>query len=265
MASIYSEYSACRYGFDGSAKMATHFYPLEKASKIAYRVIDLTNIFINLSCLPLASFSSQIKDLVLAIESTRFSCVSFPLFFGDKSGKSFFQVKSGVQIAEKISLTSHLVLKTLFGADKVELIHLGIIGSYALGNMPAFRWVLELTISMYNFFGALDGSRVCLSTKNLLVYTQLKINTLNQSVVALEKIRKWEAVKNVLEFEHSKAKLKVAATVSKLILIVFAVSIAAINVANTPCQVVILSLGIFSDSIGLVGFFYQEYCRVQIG
>lgn len=263
MASIYSEYSACQYGFDGSAKIATHFYPLEKASKIAYRVFDLANIFINQSSLPLTSVSSQIKDLVLAIESTRFSCVSFPLFFGDKSGKSFFQVKSGVQIAEKISLTSHLVLKTLFGADKVELIRLGIIGSYTLGNMPAFRWVLELTISLYNFFGAWDGSKAFLSTKNLLIVTQLKINALDHSEMSLKKKRKWKAIKNVLEFEHSKAKLKVAATVSKLALIVFAVSIAAINVANTPCQIVILSLGIFSDSIGLMGFFYQEYRRVS--
>jgi hypothetical protein len=264
MASIYSEYTACQYGIDGSAKIATHFYPLEKASKIAYRVIDLTNIFINQSSLPLACLSSQIKDLVLAIESTRFSCVSFPLFFRNKSGKSFFQVKSGVQIAEKISITSHLVLKTLFGADKVELIRLGIIGSYALGNLPAFRWMLETTICLYNFFGAWDGSKVFMSTKNLLAITQLKINALDHSPMSLKKKRKWEAMKNGLEFEHTKAILKVAATVSKLVLIVFAVSIAAINIANTPCHIVILSLGVFSDSIGLVGFFYQEYCRESV-
>lgn len=267
MPAIYNDYKNYQYGIDGSAKIATDFYPLEKTSKIVSRILRIVNIFGKLPH-SFVMLSSQIKDFVLAIESTRFFCVSFPLFFRDKAGRSFFQVKSGLQCSERISITSHLALKTLFGADYIGLIRLGIIGTYALGNMSVFRWMLEGTIFMYNFCGAFDGSKDLMNAKQKMETTQIKINTLNLEMAvqdinletAADK-RKWEMVKSDLQFDQAKAAFKIAAKVSKLVMIIFAVSLAAVNIANVPCEIVILSLGILSDSIGITAFFHQEYWR----
>jgi hypothetical protein len=248
------------YGIEGSSKIATHFYPLEKAAKISYRVIDLTALFIKNLPLPFLSLSSQIKDLILTIESTRFFCVSFPLFFKDKQGKTFFQTRNWIQCAERITLTAHLTLKTMAGADRVGLIRLGRIGTYALGNMPIFRWALEGFILMYNFFGSLDASKELHLLKNKIAAIQNKMQHTPPEQLE-SKQRKWESKKNNLQFQQTKAWLKIAATVSKLVLITFAVSLAAVNIANTPCLLVILSLGVISDGIGMLSFYHQEYYR----
>lgn len=259
---IYSHYNTCQYGISGAAQLATHFYPLEKVSKIGYRIIDLTNMFMENPRAPFILLSSQIKDLVLVIESTRFFCVSFPLFFRDKKGISFLQEKSKLQCAERMTLTFHLVLKSLFGADRAGLIRLGLIGSYALGNLPVFRWMVEGSILMYNFFGAWDSSKILINVNEQLHGIPTKINS-EASQKNDSKDRKWTIIKNGLLFDQTKAELKIAATVSKLTLIIFAVSLASLNISNVFCQVVILSLGIISDGIGLTSFFYQEYGKPQ--
>lgn len=252
MSTIYNDYKPYQYGISGMGKAATDFYPLEKVSKIAYRVIDLAHIFTEYPCAPLASLSSQIKDLVLFIESTRFPCVSFPLFFRDEKGVSFFQKKPWLQCAERISITAHLALKTLFGADRTGLIRLGIIGTYAIGNMTAFRWIVEGTVWFYNFFGTWEGSVA-------LIKARAELEKIH-SASCPGTNRNWTVIKNDLLFDEAKAQLKIAAKISKLILITFAVSMAALNITTVLCQVTILSLAALSDGFALAGFYHGEYC-----
>jgi len=270
MSEINQGYHALQYSIQPCAKIGTDFYPMEKTSKIAYRMIDLQEILTKSFDTALTLFSSQIKELVLMIESTRFFCVSFPLFFGDKSGKSFFENKTILQCAEKISITSHLALKTIFGADRLGLIRLGTIATYAIGYMPIFKWALEGTIMLYNFFGSWEGWRKLTDAKAKLQIACKKIEKWTQRLanpIAIQndcekncfKQRKWETIKSNLELDRTRAWFKIAATLSKFILIAFAVFLAATNIWNVTCHLTILSLGIFSDAVGLTGFFHQEY------
>lgn len=262
MKTSFKDYQCYQYAFDGSAQIAKDFYALEKAAKISWRVIDLTEILTNTISISLQLLSSQIKDLVLTIESTRFFCVSFPLFFRDSSGKTFFETKTFIQIAERISITFHLALKTLFGANKVHLINLGIVASYTIGNLTALKWALEGSIMMYNFFGAIGGFIALSQTTDKLDNVQSKIDKyseLKEQPPSI-KLSKWELAKQNLQFDQAKAWLKIAATVSKFILIVFATGIAAINLWNTPCHIAILTLGIISDAFGMTSFYHQTYC-----
>ena len=269
----YGDNRYLHYGMDAASKVASEYFPLEKTAKIAYRILDLAKIFHNKFPLPLLTLSSQIKDLVLGIESTRFFCVSFPLFF-PKNG-FYFQNKTIVQCAEKLFITSHLGLKTLFGADHVGLIRLGIVGTYAIGQLPVFRWALETTVLMYNFFGAWDGAMSLKKTESNLAIAQKKFDKWELRKKALEtsficedridnKQRKWEVIKANLQIDRNKAAFKIAATLSKFILIFFATTLAVINVWTIPFQISVLSLGIISDAIGLSGFFYQQYKLPQI-
>lgn len=282
MTEIYQGYNDFQYGIDAFGKAAIEYYPLEKVAKLAYRAIDLTNIVITKLSPAFMLLSSQIKDLVLAIESTRFFCVAFPVIFGDKSGKSLFEGKSIIQCCEKISITIHLALKTIFGADRVGLIRLGVIGTYAIGHMPLFKWALEGTVMTYNFFGACDGAVGVSEAKERIELAQKKIEkwsarqtslastfenaTLDREDDGLRiknaklKQRKWEKIKIRLQFDKTNALHKIAGTVSKFVLIVFAATIGAINFWNVPCHIFILCLGILSDGIGLKGYYYQEYC-----
>lgn len=256
MPNIYNSYTSFQYSISGAAQMATHFYPIEKASKISFRIIDLANMFIENPHAPLILLSSQIKDLVLAIESTRFFCVSFPLFFRDKREVSFFQEKSRIQCAERISLTFHLALKTLFGADRTGLIRLGLI-TYTYGNLKIFRWMVEGSIWMYNFFGAWDSSTTLIKIQNELKNLQSKIDPCDGQKTH-QKDRKWTKIQELC-FDQTKAELKIAATISKLFLITLAVTLAAFNISNVFCQTTILSLAILSDCLGLTSFYHQEY------
>lgn len=284
MTAIDRSHKGYQYGIEGCALVATDFYPLEKAAKIGYRLIDLAGLLKGSLAPSFTALSTQFKELILVIESTRFFCVSPPLFFRDKEGRSFFQNKTPLQCAEKICLTAHLALKTLFGADRVGLIRLGIIGSYAIGYLSLFRWALEGLILLYNIFGAWDGARSVFTTKSNLMHAQSKINHLNHHKIitaktcenarlefsplnkeamnkAAAKQRKWEVKKNTMQFENTKAWFKIGATISKCVLIIFAVAMAAVNISTALTTATILSLGIISDAIGLTGFFHQIYCK----
>ncbi|HEV8051466.1 MAG TPA: hypothetical protein VGP47_03155 [Parachlamydiaceae bacterium] len=270
------DYQHLNYGIDAASKIAVDYYPLEKTAKISYRALDLAAIFYDKLPLHFMTISSQIKDLVLAIESTRFFCISFPLFFS-KNGSSFFKNKTNIQCAEKISITSHLALKTIFGADRVGLIRLGIVGSYAVGQLSVFKWALEASVLMYNFFGTWEGIVSLTKAENNLAIAQRKIEKWDHRKQAIEtfpietatnpssldrilnKQRKWKVVKTNLQINRNRAAFKIGATASKFILIVFATSLAAVNVWTIPFQISVLSLGIISDAIGLAGFFYQQY------
>ena len=281
MTQIYQDYNSFHYGIDAFSKPAEQYYPLEKTAKIFYRAIDLTNIVITQLSAPLILLSSQIKDLVLVIESTRFFIVAFPVLFGDKSGKSFFEGKSVVQCFERLSITFHLGLKTLFGAECVGLIKLGIISTFSIGHMTVFKMMLEGTILMYNFFGVWDGSDKLVQANQKLELIQMKIDkwkgrqnninevfgqrlddreeTVRESNKTEDKLRKWESIQTKLQFDKTNACYKIAATLSKFILIGFAVTLAMTNIWNVSCHVAILILGIISDGIGLKGYYFQEY------
>lgn len=258
MSTINGQYNSFQYGISGAAQMATHFYPIEKVSKISYRVIDLANMFIENPRAPFVLLSSQIKELVLAIESTRLFSVSFPLFFPNKKGLTFLQERPRLQCAERISLTCHLVLKTLFGADQAGLIRLGKIGTYALGNLPVFRWLTEGTIWLYNFFGAWDSTKLLMKTNNDLKNLQTKMNTSVSNTTCNEN-RSWNVIKKELQFNQTKALLKIAATICKLAVITLATTLAAFNISGTFSLATILSLAAFSDCFGLTSFYHQEF------
>lgn len=258
---------------DAVSKVATEFFPLEKMAKISYRMLDLAKVLHESFPSHLVILSSQIKNLVLGIESTRFFCVSFPVFF-PKNG-SFFHARTYVQCAEKICITSHLAFKTLFGADYVGLIRLGTIGTYAIGNLSVFKWALETTVLMYNFFGAWDGINSLIKAESNLAVANKKLKkwdlrkTLERLPASCDRMinkqRKWGIIKTNLQIDRNRAAFKIAATVSKFILIFFATTLAVINVWTIPFQVSVLSLGTLSDAIGLSGFFYQQYKLPLVG
>lgn len=261
------------YGVDAASKLSTDYYPFEKLAKITYRVLDLAGIFFNNFPSPLVTLSSQVKDVVLMIESTRFVCVSFPVFF-PKNG-SFFKNRSFVRCAERLSIITHLALKSLFGADRVKLIRLGIIGTYGIGHLSFFKWATEGAAFFFNFFGVWDGGVTMKRSGDALEIARTKIEKWNLRKKAQEessdnpdriaaKQKKWEIIKENLEIDRNKAMFKIAAKASKLVLIVFATTLGAINVWSTSCLAIILSLGVISDGFGLADFFYQEYRKPQI-
>jgi len=270
MKAEYNHYTFSNYAVSAAALSANAFFPAEKVAKISWRAIDLTDVLTHALAPPFILLSNKIKDLVLMIESTRFFCVSFPLFFRDKSGMTFFETRTFIQIAEKISLTVHLALKTLFGADKLHLISLGVIGSYAIGHLAIFKWAVEGSILLYNFIGIAIGKMALTDASEKLNRVQMKLDLSKTSQTAeaiaeptpspTPKQRKWEQMTKCFKFEQNKAWLKIATTASKAVLIAFATGIAAINFWNLPCHITILALGIISDGIGLAGFYYQEYC-----
>jgi len=256
-----------QYTIDGCSHIATHFDSLEKAAKITYRVLDIATLLFNDLSLSLALINTQIKELVLVIESTRFFPVSYPLFISNENGKRFFQIKTKIQTIEKVSLSAHLIFKIAIVLEKVELIALGIISTYTIGYLTLFRWLAEGLILSYNFFGAVDGTIAFKSAANNLVHCQDKIDKwkIREQIPgydqdrAIEKTRKWENVKETLYIDKNKAWLKIAATVSKFILITTAVGLAAINHVSFVGQMLILNLGIISDLVGLTRIFYHEY------
>jgi hypothetical protein len=256
-----------QYTIDGCGHIATHFDSLEKAAKITYRVIDIALLLMHDLSQSFSLLSTQIKELVLVIESTRFFPVSYPLFFADEKGKRFHQNKTGIQTIEKVSLSAHLVFKIGFVLEKVELIALGVISSYKIGYLTLYRWLAEGCILSYNFFGTIDGILSLNATERHLSRCQEKIDKWksrehisNYDVDrVVDKLRKWESAKDALYIERNKAWLKIAATISKFILITTAVGLIAINHVSFAGQMMILSLGIISDLIGLTRIFYNEY------
>lgn len=258
-----------QYAIDGCSHIATHFNSLEKACKITYRVIDMAVLLFQQKVS--SSFrllSSQIKDVILVLESTRFFPVAYPMLYPDDKGRSFFETKTQLQIAEKVSLSAHLVFKLAGGLDRVGLIKLGVLATYTVGKLTLFRWLAESLILAYNFFGAVDGTVAYKATAEKLTRCQEKIEKWNcraqnpefNQKRACVKLKKWENVQGALNVEQNKAWLKVAATASKFALIVFAVTLAAItSQVIFACEMTILSLGIISDGFGLASIFYQEY------
>jgi hypothetical protein len=264
MPSIYANYSKYQYGIDACSHIATHFDSLEKAAKISYRIIDIAALLIVGISPSFKMLSSQIKDTILIIETTRFFPISFPLFFPNETGKRFFQIKTKIQVAERVALAAHLVFKLAYGLDRVKLITLGIIGTYAIGYIPLFRWLAEGLILSYNVFGALDGALALSRAVKKLESCQGKIDKWKmrhqiQSQDKKNKLRKWEDIQRVLCFDRNKASLQLIATVSKIILITVAVSLAAINLVTFSGQLTVLSLGIISDLLGLARIFYNEF------
>lgn len=267
MSSVYASYSKYQYGIAGCSHIAAHFDSLEKAAKISYRVIDIAALLIVGISPSFTVLSSQIKDTILIIESTRFFPISFPLFFPNEAGKRFFQIKTKIQIAERIALAAHLVFKLAYGLDRVKLIALGIIGTYAIGYITLFRWLAEGLILSYNVFGALDGALALSRAGKKLESCQGKIDKwkMRHQIQSLDnnrslnKLRKWEDIQRALRFDRNKASLQLIATVSKIILITVAVSLAAINLVTFSGQLTVLSLGIISDSFGLARIFFNEY------
>lgn len=254
-------------------------YKIEKTVKIAFRAIDLVGIYNGPLRASYKLLSSTLKDTALAIESTNFFFVSYPLF---SQGKAFFQTRTKVQSAETVSLTAHLFLKMFVGAERAGLLKLGIIGSYAIGHVPLFKYALEGLVFMFNFFGIWDGTSKLSTAKERLALSQRKIAKWEARQHALpisplaapdsgkwtaakieSKQRKWKLVHYNKEIDQTKAWFKIAAKVSKLILIAFAVTLATINVMTINCLVAILNLGIISDAIGLAGFFYSERCAAN--
>lgn len=255
-----------QYTADACSLAVSRFDALEKAAKVSYRCIRLADLLISVSA-PLKMVFSQLKDLVLIIESTRFFPVSYPVFIAGEDGKRFCQIKSRVQNLERISLVVHLAFKMVNTLNRLDLVKLGKIGTYAIGYLPVFTWILELSIISYNFFGAIEGAIFFRSTADKIKLCQNKIDKWNvrghtpdydQNRVT-EKLRKWETIQSNLQIDRTKAWLKIAATTTKFALIAFAVSLAASNLAFFWAEVVIVSLGIISDSFGLTRIFYNEY------
>lgn len=274
----YADYKCHQYVIDACAKVSTRFDCLEKTAKISYRIIDIAAILKEGCSAPFALLSSQIKDLVLCIESTRFFTTAPPLIFRDNKGQFFFQTNPKLKSAERISIVFHTALKAIQGAERVGLIRLGTIATYALGHVPIFRWMIEGTIWMFYFFGAWDSTREIRDLQKTSIIARHKINKYQQSPQTLpevlhafsdrniknkcQKLEKWKIVKVNLHIDLTKAWMKIAANVSKLILITLALTFAVMCMETMPCQLTLLTLGTFSDLIGLTRIFYIEYSHL---
>lgn len=255
-----------QYALDASAHIATHFDSLEKTVKIGSRLVDIISLLVKGAANALKPLSLQLKDMILIIESTRLIPVSFPLLFCDENGKRFFQVKTRIQIIERVSLTFHLVLKTLSGLDRVRLIELGKIAVYSLGHLTLLRWLLESSILSYNFFGAVDGVVAFRKALKSREVCKLKIEKWKirekipgQEAHACKKIHQWEDIQKSFKKDEARALLKIAATVLKSSAIALAVTLAAINYVSVMGDVAVLSLASISDSFGLARIFHFEY------
>jgi hypothetical protein len=257
----------------------TWSYKLEKTAKISYRIIDLVGLFNGPLRESYVALSSILKDIALAIESTNFFFVSYPLFVRDQNGRTYFETRTKVQSAETLSLTCHLFLKMFVGAERARLLKLGIIGSYTIGHVPIFRYALESLILLFNFFGIWDGARKFSAARIGVHRSEAKIakwDARKAEIIAKghfsdlpgrwtqqgieSKQRKWKLEQYNKHIDYSKACFKIAAKVSKFVLIVFAVTLMTVNVMTPAYLAIILNLGIISDAIGLVGFLFNEYC-----
>jgi len=256
----------CHYGINAMAHTATHFDSLEKAAKISHRMIDIAALAGRISE-PFSILTAQIKDLVLAIESTRFFGITHQLAFPDEKGCYFFQENTKVKCAERVFLSAHTALKLLVGADRVNLIKLGIIASYSIGYVSIFRYFLEGTILSYYFFGNWDARGKVSATQERLSMAIGKIEKWKDrqqtSMAGTErthlKLKKWEAIKYNLNVDQTNAWIKIAVTLSKMVLISSAVALAVLNITSAPSLLYLLTLGTVSDVIGLAGIFYAEY------
>ena len=263
-----------QYALDASAHTATHFNSLEKVCKISYRVLDIAVLlFQEKVSSSFKLLSSQIKDVILVLETSRFFPVAYPMIFPDENGKRFYDVKTKIQTAERASITAHLVFKVTGGLERVGLINLGKISTYTLGRLTVFRWLAEAFILSFNFFGSLDGTVTYKANAEKLTLCEKKIAKWNSRAQSTDfdqkrvdtKLRKWEKVQEALNYEQNKAWLKVAAMASKFALIVFAVSVAALySQAIFACDMTILTMGIISDGFGLANIFYTEYCAPRL-
>lgn len=247
--------------------IATRFDSLEKTAKISYRIIDIAALITKEISEPFSLLASQIKDLVFAIESTRFFGITHQLAFPNEKGIYFFQENTKVKSAERVFLSAHTALKLLEGANRVNLIKLGIIASYSIGYVSIFRYCLEGTILSYYFFGNWDARRRISAAKEDLLVAASKIekwqarrrtDMADINSVNL-KLKKWETIKYNLNVDLTNAWIKIAMTFAKIILISSAVTLATLNITSTPWLLYILSLGTASDAIGLAGIFYAEY------
>lgn len=264
--------SSClsQYVIRGASHIATHSNSLEKAAKIAYRVIDLFAILRGISA-PYLLLSSHIKDLVLLIESTRFFVIAPPLFFRDQNGQSFLNRHHWIRSAEKISITTHTALKTAQGAERSDLLYLGSVAAYQVANVPLFRWAVEGTILLFYFFGAWESSMIIHQTidSNLIHkkkeettqdHSHISLRTFNSDTEPSTKdLSKKKIVKADMRMDETAAWMKIAACLSKIVLILLALTCAIYQVTTVSAQVAILSLGVLSDSIGLTRIFYLEF------
>lgn len=248
------------YILNACAHIATHFDSLEKASKISFRLIDITAILRGVST-PFILLSSQIKSLVILIESTRIFVIAPTLFIRDDSGKNFFQKSDQIKIAEKTSVTAHTILKMVQGAECTDLIHLGRIATYSFANMPVFRWAVESTIWMFYFFGAYDSVRDLVRIHKDLGLT-IRSHDNSEAAGFNGKFKEMKIVQANLQIDATKAWMKLAANISKIILVTLAVAFAVLNLNAVACQLTLLSLGVLSDTIGLSRIFYIEYSPI---
>jgi hypothetical protein len=271
-------YKGHQFVINACARIATQFDSLEKFAKISYRIIDIAATLKQGISLSFVFLSSQIKDLVFIIESTRIFVLAPPLILRDEKGRYFFSINNRLKIAERISIVVHSTLKMIQALNKLNLIHLKWIARYVIGNLPIFKWLVEGSIWMFYIFGCWDSIRE-------VIHSQKKLKFANESCLDLEKrlqviaqsslkdpsrsqeikfdylnkIQKWKNIQNTLNFDLNKAWMKIAAGVTKILLISLAVTFAVLNIWTIPCQLTILSLGTISDSIGLARIFYIEY------
>lgn len=73
------------------------------------------------------------------------------------------------------------------------------------------------------------------------------------------KIRRWEAVKIDINFDRIPLYLKITAAFSKIVVIGLALTLIALNLWTAPCLITLLSLGIFSDDLGLIKLFFDRH------
>ncbi len=150
----------CQVGLNAAGHSVTHVDALEKVVKITYRSIDIGNLLAKTPSETGEAISSQLRDTILFLESIRFIGIARMLFCPDKNGVYYLKnLKYTIQNRiGRVFLLAHTALKMVNGACKYNLMSLGKIGKYYVGQLPVFKLVYDGLYGIASIFNTWDAT-----------------------------------------------------------------------------------------------------------
>jgi hypothetical protein len=194
--------------------MANKAEPLEKLTKVTYKVIDFTQAIcqaiFKVSSTAFTILASRLKEASELLEVVQIGGRYHELFCPDEKGHYFVHTNTWQRIADRVFLTAHVTFKTIGFIATMSLITLGRIGAYLIGRLTTFKLVTEALVCISASFGLWDTKNKLTTSYKDLKLANSKLEKWRHRPEFLERIRQGDAaVSAKLEQSYEEKSLNV--------------------------------------------------------
>lgn len=145
-------------GLEITTYCVTHSDPLEKAAKLAERIIRIAEIVTGQLSKAVSNLGSQLKNCIIVFETLKFVGI-MNILVNPTNGKYFLTdpKNSWQKRLDRVTLAFHCAFKSVRGLNKFGLVELGAMAKNAIGQLPIFTLVMDSFILASSFFSSWDS------------------------------------------------------------------------------------------------------------